>query len=151
MYLRLIVPVSKLAFLWTDYQSTFSSNGWNMFNISRILDPIQSTIVLFMSLFPHGPKNAAPHRRRSRIVRNGDFAHTTGAKPQARKVLHRRQTRGIISATRSSSGSSANSWGVRDTDYYYHSGPLDKVYALAIVKPETRGSTREEVQWFHIS
>lgn len=134
MYLNLIVSVSKLVFLWTDYQSTFSANGWNMFSIAKILDPIQSTIVLFMSLFPRGPRRTAPHHKRSRTVRNGNSAHTTGAKPQARKVLHRRQTRGIISTSRSSSGSSTKSWGVRDTDYYYHSALNDE--SCCILKAE---------------
>lgn len=94
-----------------------------MFNISRILDPMQSKIVLFVSRFTRGPRSAKHHRRRSRIEHN---AHTTGAKP---KVLQRRQTQGITSDSHSSpraSGSSTNSWAVRDHDYYYDAALNDE-------------------------
>ncbi|KIK51600.1 hypothetical protein GYMLUDRAFT_251902 [Collybiopsis luxurians FD-317 M1] len=138
-----------------------------MFDISSILDPIQSHIALFFNLLHRGSRTAKRRANNPQVNdRSDDSARTSGAKSHTRRSrLHRRsRARGGLSSAHELSGSQSdwtNSGAVRDREYYYDSPSNDesccilkventlfKVHKLVLCRD---GSAFEKKLWFQHS
>ncbi|KAJ3914999.1 hypothetical protein F5877DRAFT_49394 [Lentinula edodes] len=128
-----------------------------MFDISRILNPLHSRIALFLGHFHRESRSTI--RNQSNIA-DEKLSRSTG-KPQTRKILQRRRTRGTISTNiHNTTRSQHDNLAVRDGDYYSSASNDDtccilraedtlfKVHKLVICRD---GSAFERKLWFRRS
>ncbi|KAJ3711735.1 hypothetical protein C8R42DRAFT_334021 [Lentinula raphanica] len=132
-----------------------------MFDISRIFDPIHSRIALFLGLLHRESRRGTVRNHGSLPHGNEEYSRSTG-KLQSKKVMQRRRTRGITSASsgHESNNSQPGSLAVHDS-VYYNAAPNDdtccilraentlfKVHKLVICRD---GSAFERKLWFRRS